>query len=283
MGPALIYRAYIRWQRTSTVYNFHPDMVTALGQTAHDRVPARTLDAVPHVNPMICFPHPQPCVNASGDPAHLIAAYVTGMDLAARTLCDTDDDRRTGLRLIMVTCDPARPDSLEHAAAQLDTHATWFDFDEEVAKASQRQAQLSPDGYTVAQHATAFASKLQPALRALMYVTSKGMDNALAPVKAGRKQARTAGGTSPQLHDIGFREGPELVTAHRRYDSETRGAGTGTSPRPHPRASHYAVRWTGPGGQVPERRFVRATYVNRPKPGQAPPPTVIAVRDAPGR
>jgi hypothetical protein len=285
VGPALIYRAYSRWQVTSTVYNFHPDMITALGETQHKKVPALTLDVVPHVNPMLCFPQPQMCVDANGDPAELIATYVTGMDTTTRTLCDTNDDRRTGLRMVVVTRNVARPESLEHATFKLGTRTGWLDFDAEVAKAAQRQAHLDPDGQTVEQHATASSLKLQLALRALMYVTSKGMDHAPAPEprKTSRKVSRKAGPVQPRIYDVGFTEGPDLAAALRQYERSASGTGTGGSVRPHPRRSTYAIRWTGPGGLVPESRFVRATYIHRPKAGEVTTPTIIAVRDQSAR
>lgn len=283
VAPALTYRTHRRWRESgAVVYNVHPDMVTVACDIDYDRVAARSLDNLPHVNPVLVFPEPVACNNVDGRSSTLAAVYVTGLNHDTRQQCDTDDPQRTGLRLVMVT-EERRHDrhTVEHATVHLDTRGDWFDPEELLISAAQRQHQIDPAGFTYDQHLTACRSKLTPALAVLLYVTANDMDHQAAPMRPAQRKRqgrRAANEVQPQVVNVGWREGPPLMAERRAYESRaTTGGAAGGRRRAHPRRAHYAHRWADAERTVfTHRWFRKATYIHRPDSGDVPT-TIVPV------
>src|SRR5580658_8457045 len=94
-------------------------------------------------------------------------------------------------------------------------------------------------------------------------------------------------GQRPRPNDIrevvqlGFRMGPALLGARRRWEREQRtpAGTTGRRYRPHQKRGHYKTYWTGRGRQVPKVRWIAPHWVSQDMPGdEAPPCTVEANR-----
>ncbi|GLZ43528.1 hypothetical protein [Actinokineospora sp. NBRC 105648] len=275
-APALSYRTHKRWAADGVVYSVHPQMLDALAQVDRDRVPAGVLAHLPHRNPLLLFPSPVPCVGAAGTPTGLIAVYVSGVDAGGRRMTDTDDADCVGYRLTMVCRDST---GLEEAATRLHIADGWFH--PEVRAAAARSADLDKAArgeraHTVAQHAAALRSKLLPALDALMYVCSLGaeIEPATAPrAAAARRPARRAKPAAAEtVHHVGWRLGPALADPARAQPATS--TGTGGAKTPHPRRSHYGIRWTGPGKTVPRSTLIRGSFINRAQLDGPPVPTI---------
>lgn len=283
MTPALVHRAHKHWRDgTATVYNVHPDMAREACDVEHLRVAARSMDHLPHVNPLLVFPEPVPCVHVDGVDCVLTAVYVAGMDHRTLRLCDTDAPVRTGMRLMMVTEHDDRQ-RIEYASIRLDTRTEWIDVEEEIDKAARRYTELDVlDGrWGYERHLRACRSKLMPTLAMLMYVTSTDMDHQPAPKRpADAKRAGRRSASRPiELVNVGWREGPEMAADRRAYEALKRGGETGGAKKvPHPRRAHYAHRWADAERTVfTHRWFRRATYVNRPELDGSPTPTIVTV------
>ncbi|MET9119881.1 hypothetical protein [Streptomyces sp. NPDC004528] len=269
---------YQQWSRTKVVYAMDELLLNELTDSTSDEVPAAIMRNIPHPDPFVLLPTPDP---DSEDTAYFarhvgipMGAFVYGKRHGARYMCSTADEDLDALGILFVghllldeggdcfqitRCTvplDEKMTSVEHTVDWTVKNFRWSSDTQESDPARLEQWLRTH----VAQvfHSVLYVGTNQPDIET--YEPAK--------VRNGKqkKPRRPRPWDINQLVKIGYRLGPELFAERQQYENESRTSQPADgparrSPRPHRRRGKYQIYWTGPGRTVPKSVWRRPHWV----------------------
>jgi hypothetical protein len=264
------------WGRSKVVYAMDEDLLGYLSQTASSAVPSQILRNLPHADPYVLLPPPDPdderaayYLTHLGNPW---GAFVFGRYNDGRQLCSTSDERRQDLGLMFIgslevdgrpvvqalRCTIPLRKRMITVEDAVEATIEQFVFNEHLGEDDRQQF----EGW--------LRTYVALILNCLLYICTDqpdvvtyrpGLNQAGKVKKQGRRQQRR-----PRPYDIeaivqlGFRMGPALNAARQEWEQSqqpgSHGDGRGSVQRPHQKRGHFRTYWTGPGLQVPRVRWI---------------------------
>lgn len=286
---------YQLWSRTKVVYAMDELLLPFFAEAATSRVPTAVLRGLPHPNPYLLLPapdHSDPLTTYFrthiGIPA---GAFVFGRYHHGQFPCSTADHRREDLGLMFagilegaegptttfLRCTiPLRGDTFTVEDA-IRTTIDQFNFTGDLAETDPSKLETWLRIYV----AQAFNSILytctdQPDIQTY----APGAPTARAAKRRQRHRLRP--GDVNEIVKLGFRMGPALHAAQRRWEQQPPTTGGDSSSRgqqrPHRKRSHLRTYWTGPGRTTPVTKWIKPFWVNEHLLYTADEPSTVLVR-----
>lgn len=284
------------WALSKVVYAMDDDLLSYLSESSASAIPTEILRAVPHANPYVLLPRPDPEDSQTvyyrthiGVPW---GAFVFGRYRDAELMCSTRDEQREDLGLMFlgllesegetvlqtVRCTIPLRERLITVENVVNATIAGFTFNEHLAEDDRSKFEAWLRTY-VAQvfNSLVYICTDQPDIE----VYRPGVNKAGKVKKSGRRQQRRPRSSDiNEIVQLGFRMGPALHQARQQWEREQAQQSTGAGARqpPHQRRGHYRTFWTGPGRQVPKVRWIAPYWVNQDLLDTAGGPKDVVVR-----
>ena len=288
---------YYTWLRSRLVYAPDRDLLAGLTRSASSAIPPQVLEGIPHPDPYILLPAPHLSEEEAGAWREIgvpLGAFVYGRRQDGMP-CSFADQRRTDLgitftNIVRLPGGSTLPSTLR---VSLPLRGAPLTIGEMVQSAIGR---FRFNGDLPASERANLETWLRRHIGqvacTLLYCCTPDPDMTTVRRRdpAGKKGTRRLRpGEIAQLEGIGYRLGAALVQARAQAGRHAAGdagdAGPGGRLVPHWRGWHTQTYWTGPGGAVPQLRWILPLVVNKDAlgPGQELPVAVRPVRRPPRR
>lgn len=267
------------WSRSKVVYAMDDLLLHYLSESSPSRIPTSILKNLPHPDPYILLPKPDPT-----DPetnyyrTHIgipVGAFVFGRYDEARQLCSTAAEQREDLGLMFaclletvhgvdfVTLRCTIPLQQETFTVEDAVNATIakFNFTDDLAEDDPAKLQAWLQRHV----AQAFNSLLyvcteQPDIEVQQPGTRRGK------ITKSRARRRPRPDDIDMVVKLGFRMGPTLhearIRSERAQNQQPSSGGSGPRKRPHQKKGHYRTYWTGQGRTQAVLRWINPFWVN---------------------
>lgn len=272
------------WERHRIVYAVHPGLADALADTAGTgEIPASVLRRLPHPDPLFLFPTGVRVALSTGEPGVMRGFFVTGLLPSApgpvrTSSADPDADRLQ----VATLCQVGEPDTIQSDwdLSAVSIPMTGRFTAESLVRSSAARWSASPDCADLSTPETIsnwVAEMMRVCLPVLLYACSAEPDSVRLARPPARKagKGRTRSTPRPEVHQLGYRVGPELLAARARYERQPGGQRAGRTVRAHVRRAHWHTYRTGPGRTETAIRWLSPVLVHG---GGSEVPTVIGVR-----
>lgn len=285
------------WGKAKVVYAMDDDMLGYLSESSPSGIPTEILRNIPHANPYVLLPAPD-----LTDPetdyyrTHIgvpWGAFVFGRYRHGGLLCSTNDERREDLGLMFigfiengeetalqtVRCTIPLRERMLTVESVVNATIDGFTFNEHLQEAERAKFEAWLKTYvTLIFNSLVYVCTDQPDVE-----TYRPGVNKAGKIKksAKRHQARPRMDDINEIVQLGFRMGPALNEARRRWEQKQARQSVTHTGRRHPprqRRGTYRTYWTGPGRRVPILKWVKPYWVSLDLLSGEPPQTAVVHR-----
>ncbi|MFH9606926.1 hypothetical protein [Streptomyces sp. NPDC017448] len=259
----------LMWRRTKIVYDIDPTLMRSLIEMdTTDALPGEVLRQLPHPNPMFVFTEGHPFLHKDGASAVLRAMQVTGRRQDG-VLCSTHAEEAGQYQLTFISDildDKGAVKDIDSVRVSIELDNKSFTIRKMIDDIMEGYAwePLLASSATEADKRSYLEQLAGIGIAHLLYVCSDKADTVRRPV--GRKPVKKGGQRPPkpvQLHQVGYRIGPAIKSAHERIERErAEGVRTGRKMIPHVRKAHLHTFRHGKGRALSKVKWLPPIFVN---------------------